>query len=99
MASTADPQVSLHQMSTACLAAFWRALMLNLKRSIPPLAAQQKPDSAINDRIRQEEEQHSQIMRTLHFLSDVYGPRLTGSPSLKAAGGWSIKTLASGGLR
>ena len=27
-----------------------------------------------------------QIMPTLHVLTDVYGPRLTGTPSLKAAG-------------
>ena len=79
-----------------------------LKRFIPaivlvtlvlaPLAAQQKLDPSINDKIRQEEEQHSQIMRTLHYLTDVYGPRLTGTPSLKAAGEWSIKTMESWGF-
>ena len=63
-----------------------------------PLGAQQKLDPTINDKIRQEEEQHSQIMRTLHFLTDVYGPRVTGSPSLKAAGEWSIKTMESWGF-
>ena len=30
-------------------------------------------------------------MRTLHFLTDVYGPRLTGSPNLKAAQDWIVK--------
>jgi len=81
------------------------------KRLIPTLAlaslvlvpvvsvgAQQKLDPTINDKIRQEEEQHSQIMRTLHFLTDIYGPRVTGSPSLKAAGEWSIKTMQSWGF-
>ena len=63
-----------------------------------PVQAQEKIDPAINDKIRQEEEQHSQIMRTLHFLTDVYGPRLTGSPGLKAAGEWAIKTMASWGF-
>src|ERR1035437_1357514 len=63
-----------------------------------PLGAQQQLDPTINDKIRQEEEQHSQIMRTLHFLTDVYGPRVTGSPSLKAAGEWSIKTMTSWGF-
>src|SRR5215471_9971095 len=48
--------------------------------------------------IRQEEEQHSQIMRTLHFLTDVYGPRVTGTPSLKAAGEWAIATMTSWGF-
>src|SRR5438552_290750 len=55
-----------------------------LKRFIPlavlctllaPVAAQEKLDPAINDKIRREENDHSQIMRTLHFLTDVYGPR------------------------
>src|SRR5437867_4376571 len=55
-------------------------------------------DTTMAAQIRQEEEQHSQIMRTLHFLTDVYGPRLTGSPSLKAAGEWAIKTMDSWGL-
>ena len=57
-----------------------------------------KIDPAINDKIRQEEAQHSQIMRTLHFFTDVYGPRVTGSPSLKAAGEWAIKTMTSWGF-
>src|SRR5471032_2180882 len=63
-----------------------------------PLAAQTRTDSNINARIREEENSHSQIMRTLHFLTDVYGPRLTGTPSLKAAGEWSIKTMESWGF-
>src|SRR3989442_9372898 len=78
-----------------------------LKRLIPalilasvlvPVRAQEKIDPTIHDKIRQEEEQHSQIMRTLHVLTDVYGPRVTGSPSLKAAGEWAIKTMTSWGF-
>ena len=65
---------------------------------LAPLGAQSKIDPNIDAKIRQEEEQHSQIMRTLHFLADVYGPRLTGTPSLKAAGEWSIKTMESWGM-
>src|SRR5256886_17376086 len=63
-----------------------------------PLAAGQRPDADINAKIRQEENAHSQIMRTLHVLTDVYGPRVTGSPSLKAAGEWAAKTMESWGL-
>src|SRR5712692_276493 len=78
-----------------------------LKRLIPalallallaPLAAQEKLDPAINAKIRQEENAHSQIMRTLHVLTDVYGPRVTGSPSLKAAGEWAISEMQSWGF-
>ncbi len=64
-----------------------------------PLAAQERLNDEINWRIRQEETEHSQIMRTLHYLSDVYGPRLTGSPSLKAAGEWAIKQMQSWGFQ
>ena len=63
-----------------------------------PLAAQSRMDADINAKIRQEENSHSQIMKTLHMLADVYGPRVTGSPSLKAAGEWSIKQMQSWGF-
>src|SRR4051812_1240872 len=63
-----------------------------------PLAAQSRPDADINTKIRQEENAHSKIMHTLHVLADVYGPRVTGSPSLKAAGEWAIKEMASWGF-
>ena len=53
----------------------------------------------IDARIRDEGLNHSQVMRTLHFLADVYGPRLTGTPSLKAAGEWSVKTMESWGMK
>jgi hypothetical protein len=71
---------------------------LILASVLVPVRAQEKIDPAINDKIRQEEEQHSQIMRTLHVLTDVYGPRVTGSPSLKAAGEWAITTMNSWGF-
>ena len=63
-----------------------------------PLAAQSHMDADINARIRQEENSHSQIMKTLHMLADVYGPRVTGSPSLKAAGEWAISQMKSWGF-
>ena len=50
------------------------------------LVAQERPDQQVLWKIRQEGTTNSQIMRTLHVLADVHGPRLTGSPSLKAAG-------------
>src|SRR6476469_5198937 len=65
---------------------------------LAPLAAQPRLDAAINTTIRQEENAHSRIMHTLHMLTDVYGPRVTGSPSLKAAGEWAIKQMQSWGF-
>ncbi len=61
-------------------------------------AAQAEVDPDITARISREANASSQIMRMLHFLTDVYGPRLTGSPNLKAAGQWAIDTMASWGL-
>ena len=37
--------------------------------------AQEKLNADINARIRQEEAAHSQILRTLHYFTDVYGSR------------------------
>ena len=52
----------------------------------------------INEKIRKEGAENSQILRTMHFLTDVYGPRLTGSPNLKAAGEWAIKQMTAWGF-
>ena len=60
--------------------------------------AQSRIDPAINDKIRQEEASHSQIMRTMHYLTDVYGPRLTGSPNHKAAAEWAVKQMTEWGF-
>jgi hypothetical protein len=49
-------------------------------------------------RIREEATFRSQILRTVHVLADVYGPRLTGSPSLEAAGRWAIGEMTRWGL-
>src|SRR5438093_10382162 len=49
-------------------------------------------------RIREEGLNHSQVMQTLSYLSDVIGPRLTGSPSLKRANEWTRDTMACWGL-
>jgi len=63
------------------------------------LVAEEQPDQATFWKIRQEGTTNSQIMRTLHMLTDVYGPRLTGSPNLKAAGDWAIEQMHAWGLK
>ena len=77
-----------------------RALSLLCLVLIAPLPAlpQESADPDINSRIRKEGTDNSQIMKTMHFLTDVYGPRLTGSPNLKAAGEWAIKQMQSWGF-
>ncbi|NOT63324.1 MAG: M28 family peptidase, partial [Acidobacteria bacterium] len=56
------------------------------------------PEAEIQTRIRQEAMNNSQIMRTLHYFTDVYGPRLTGSPNHEAAAKWAVKQMAAWGL-
>src|SRR5262245_33212532 len=67
--------------------------------SITAPSAQEKVDHDINWKIRREATDRSQIMRTLHFLTDVYGPRLTGSPNLKAAQDWVVAETTKWGLK
>jgi hypothetical protein len=62
------------------------------------VVAEERPDQATLWKIRQEGTSNSQILRTLHMLTDVYGPRLTGSPNLKAAGEWAIQQMQSWGM-
>src|SRR6185503_20736780 len=68
---------------------------------MPPAlpSAEEKIDRDIQWKIRREAAEHSQIMRTLHFLTDVYGPRLTGSPNLKAAQDWLVTETTRWGLK
>ena len=63
------------------------------------LGADERPDEAMLWKIRQEATARSQILQTLHVLTDVYGPRLTGSPNLKAAGEWAVQQMTSWGLK
>ena len=67
--------------------------------SIAAPSAQENIDKDIQWKIRREATDNSQIMRTLHFLTDVYGPRLTGSPNLKAAQDWIVKQTTEWGLK
>ena len=86
-----------HIMCGMKFSTFAGASAIAVAAAIP--AAQSKIDPTINDRIRLEGTQHSQVMRTLHYLADVYGPRVTGSPSHKAAAEWAVKTMTGWGMQ
>jgi hypothetical protein len=62
-------------------------------------APQEKIEHEMYAKIRSEALERSQIMQTLHMLADVYGPRLTGSPNLKAAGEWVVQRTTAWGLK
>ncbi|HMG36531.1 MAG TPA: M20/M25/M40 family metallo-hydrolase [Blastocatellia bacterium] len=74
------------------------SLLLVLLAAYSQGFAQQPSTDEINTRIRKEGNENSQIMRTMHFLTDVYGPRLTGSPNLRAAGEWAANRMRSWGF-
>lgn len=63
--------------------------------------AQSQPTPDPNDpiqRIRDEGLNRSQVMQTLNYLTNVIGPRLTGSPSMKRANEWTRDRLTAWGL-
>ncbi|MCH8286071.1 M28 family peptidase [candidate division KSB1 bacterium] len=49
-------------------------------------------------KIREEGFQRSQVMETLSYLTDVYGPRLAGSPEYKEAAEWAKSRLEEYGM-
>src|SRR5437667_444911 len=65
---------------------------------LPLSAGPSALDPEITDKIRRQENAGSELMRAVHFLTDVYGPRLTGSPNARDAGEWARKTMAEWGL-
>jgi carboxypeptidase Q len=61
-------------------------------------AQTEKLDYATIGRIRDEGLNRSQVMDHVSWLSDVYGPRLTGSPAITQASDWVIKKVTEWGL-
>ena len=67
--------------------------------AVAAVGAQERVDADVYWKIRREAATNSQIMRTVHMLTDVYGPRLTGSPNLKAASEWAIEQMKAWGFQ
>ena len=63
-----------------------------------PLPAQAPGLSEVYAQIRAEETNNSKIMWLIHEIADVYGPRMTGTPNLKAADDFAIQTMTSWGM-
>src|SRR5713226_7932592 len=80
------------------------ALLFSLVALSPttPLGAQfpwtEKVDLDAMYRIKEEGLQRSKVMEIESYLTDIYGPRLTGSPNLNAATDWAQKTMKEWGL-
>ncbi len=58
----------------------------------------EKLDLATIAKIRDEGLNRSQVMDHIGWLSDVYGPRLTGGPGIRQAADWTLKKFGEWGL-
>jgi hypothetical protein len=73
-------------------------LMIGLSALPQAQAPAEKIDLAMVAKIRDEGLHRSQVMSHISWLSDVYGPRLTGGPGIMHASEWSLKKFAEWGL-
>jgi hypothetical protein len=76
------------------------ALVAALLGAALPLVAQvhERLDLDAVYQIKDEGFQRSRVMEILSYLTDVHGPRLTGSPATRAAAEYAVKELRSWGL-
>jgi hypothetical protein len=61
-------------------------------------AAQQTAPADVNAAIRKEGMENSRIMNTMHYFTDLYGPRLTGSPNHVNAAKWAAEEMKRWGF-
>ena len=65
---------------------------------VPAIAIGQPSTEAVN-KIKEEGMKRSQAMKTMHYLTDVIGQRLTNSPSQRRANKWTKKQFEKWGLK
>ena len=66
------------------MARFCAFFLYCLLLAVLPVPAQAPGAAEVYAQIRAEETNESKIMWIIHEVADVYGPRVTGSPNLKA---------------
>jgi carboxypeptidase Q len=66
--------------------------------ALPAQVPSEKLDYETMAKIREEGLTHSQVMDHISWLSDVYGPRLTGGPAILQASDWVLKKFGEWGL-
>jgi hypothetical protein len=74
------------------------AVVLVLLSAAAAAQVPERLDVATIARITEEGLTRSQVMDHLVWLSDVYGPRVTGSPAFEQASAWAMKSLTAWGL-
>lgn len=65
-----------------------------------PLVASETIDYDSINKIKQQglNPDNSKVMEIMSYLTDVYGPRLTGSPNVQKAGDWTVAKMKEWGL-
>ena len=66
--------------------------------AILPALSQAPGLANINTQLRAQETKDSQLMWWLHEVTDVYGPRLTGSPGLRTAQDFAVGQMVKWGF-
>ena len=69
-----------------------------LTRITAALSGQEPIDRAMIGRLQDESRAHSHVLETYRTLTDVIGPRLTGSPGFKRAVDWTRDRLTQWGM-
>jgi carboxypeptidase Q len=69
--------------------------------TLPLGAAGEKIDYQAINKIKEQglQPQNSKVMEISSWLTDVYGPRLTGSPNIQKAGEWAVAKMKEWGLQ
>ncbi len=73
-------------------------LALAAPTTLPAQIASESLDLDVVAQIRAEGLENSQIEALAHYLTDVIGPRLTGSPGMRRANDWTVEKFEEWGL-
>jgi len=71
---------------------------LFIHQPCPAQAPRERVDTEVINKIREEGLKKSKAMETISYLTDVHGPRLTGSPQIRTAAEWTKGRLTEWGL-
>ncbi len=93
-----DPPLAMKAFAAALLTPVLLAAS-GVAAQTPDAAGAERVDTAAIAKIRDEGLNRSHVMDTIFWLSDRYGPRLTGSPEFEEAADWAMERLRSWGLQ
>jgi hypothetical protein len=81
------------------VASFLISTLLVFNAAVMAQGPQERVDLDMVAKIKEEGLDRSQVMQIVSYLTDVYGPRLTGSPNIKAAAEWAVRKLSEWDLQ